>query len=233
MKSGWRSPFLLISLLSKVQFPLLQTIRKSMFPLGKCFTKRFFPKFCKFLLEVGEIFKSIFAKKPKKPKTKNKTQKTSSLGEKEKKTPTYHLGRSLLLIWFLSGTAVRRTTHIKLWTKYTSSIMSKSLPCRPPAHFYSPAEPCKLYFTQSDPRNTEAAPLHSSGPKGFPSRGNNEELSLLCRSHLCWFHSLGQGKHRPCSQSTTTAVQHLFCSEFWNTTWGTEKAKMLLEKEKL
>lgn len=133
-------------------------------------------------------------------------------GEKEKNPPTHCFGKSFLLICVpasLPQTMVTRATLTTAWTTHMSSTMSKS-----PAHFHSPTKPRKHYFAQQDPRNTDVAELCSSGLKGFPSHSNDEELSLLCLSHLCWFHSLGRGRSQLCYQKITAAVQHLFCSEF-------------------
>lgn len=187
------------------QAPLLQTIRKNRFPLGNCSTKRLFPKFRKFLLQAGEMFlqdhveESPFAKKVIFPR-----------GEKEKKPPTHCFGKSLLLICVPASLPQKPP----LPQPELRNVMSESLPSKSPLHFYSPAEPGNCYFAQPDPRNAGTAELRSSYLKGFPSRGNNEKVSLLCGSHLCWFHSLGQGKSQLCYRKTIAAVQHLFCSEF-------------------
>lgn len=127
-----------------------------MFSLGKCFTKRLFPKFCKHLLQAEEVFLQECLKGS--PFAKKKV--TFPCGEKEKKPLTHCFGKSFLLICSpasLPWTVVTRATLTTAWTAKTSNTMSKSLPFKCPAHFYSRAEPGKHYFAQQNPRNAETA----------------------------------------------------------------------------
>lgn len=133
------------------QFSLLQTIRKNMFPLGKCSIKRAFLKSCKLLLQTGE--KLLPLKNLCLPK-KHHFLSLSCL------SALLHLRHNLWLA---------RATLATGWTTHTSSTMSKSLPSKPSAQFYSPPEPCKQCSAEPDLRTTDTAELTAWVWRVFPA----------------------------------------------------------------